>query len=161
MKYMVGSEKSSASSTWFFHITSSSKYESCPLVRWVWPPPSNSGKWRFIGIPDPKNVTKCNNPGGHWNPGRGATPNLYDLYGGDLGSPPIFVLFSPGGNSIWRAYFYQNGTMEKYSPFELVNTWKSRAWFQNSTLTPYQYFQRSNIWNYEEKDESLEIVDYN
>ncbi len=37
---------------------------------WVWPPPSNSGKWRFIGIP----YWKCNNPGGHcyWE---GATPN--------------------------------------------------------------------------------------
>ncbi len=23
---------------------------------WVVPPPSNSGKWRFIGIPDPKNI---------------------------------------------------------------------------------------------------------
>ena len=22
-----------------------------PCISWVWPPPSNSGKWRFIGIP--------------------------------------------------------------------------------------------------------------
>ncbi len=26
------------------------------VIRWVWPPPSNNGKWRFVGIPDPKNV---------------------------------------------------------------------------------------------------------
>ena len=25
-------------------------------IHWVVPPPSNCGKWRFIGIPDPKNV---------------------------------------------------------------------------------------------------------
>ena len=25
-------------------------------IYWVVPPPSNCGKWRFIGIPDPKNV---------------------------------------------------------------------------------------------------------
>ena len=24
---------------------------------WIWPPPCNSGKWRLIGIPDPKHVT--------------------------------------------------------------------------------------------------------
>ncbi len=29
-------------------------------------------------MPDPKNVS-CH-PGGHWNPGRGATPNLYNVF---------------------------------------------------------------------------------
>ena len=38
-------------------------------ISWIWPPPCNSGKWRFIGIPDPKNDS--GHPGGHWNPGRG------------------------------------------------------------------------------------------
>ncbi len=40
------------------------------FISWMWPPPSNSGKWRFIGIP----YWNCNNPGGHcyWE---GATCN--------------------------------------------------------------------------------------
>ena len=36
-------------------------------ITWIYPPPSNSGKWRFIGIPS----KKCNNPGDYWHPGWG------------------------------------------------------------------------------------------
>ena len=41
-------------------------------ISWIYPPPSNSGKWWFIGIP----YWKCNNPGGdcYWEGGR---PNVY------------------------------------------------------------------------------------
>ena len=41
-------------------------------IHWVWPPHSNSGKLRFLGIP----YSKCDNAGGHcyWE---GATPNIY------------------------------------------------------------------------------------
>ncbi len=40
-------------------------------IGWIWPPHSNSGEWRFIGIP----YYKCNNPGGHCYC-EGATPNV-------------------------------------------------------------------------------------
>ena len=38
------------------------------VITWVVPPPSNCGKWRFIGIP----YQKCNNPGGdcYWEGGQ-------------------------------------------------------------------------------------------
>ncbi len=46
-------------------------------VRWVWPPPRNSGKWRFILGSSTEHVS--NIPGG-WNPERlGATPNIYSI----------------------------------------------------------------------------------
>ncbi len=50
-------------------------------IHWMWPPPSNSGKWRFIGIP----YWNCNNPGGHcyWE---GATCKVYIPYMDQMGT---------------------------------------------------------------------------
>ena len=41
------------------------------VIGWIWPPHSNSGESRFIGIP----YYKCNNHGGHCYC-EGATPKL-------------------------------------------------------------------------------------
>ena len=47
-----------------------------PVINWVWPLPSNSGKYRFrFGFPTKKG--SCH-PGGHWHPGKGPYPS-YEL----------------------------------------------------------------------------------
>ncbi len=56
---MIQFDKHIFQMVWFNHY----------LIPWVYPPPSNSGKWRFSsGSPILKMV---HNPGGDWHPGRG------------------------------------------------------------------------------------------
>ena len=38
------------------------------IISWIYPPPSNSGKWRFIVYRDSL-LEMFHNPGGDWNPG--------------------------------------------------------------------------------------------
>ena len=65
-------------SLWMKHQVSQKRHEfywNLIVIRWVVPPPSNCGKWRFIGIP----YYKCNNPGGDccWE---GGQPKWYVSY---------------------------------------------------------------------------------
>ena len=50
--------------------------EDSIVIGWVVPPPSNCGKWRFIGIPLLKT---WNHPGGDWHPGRVDNPSYRSM----------------------------------------------------------------------------------
>ena len=57
-------------STWIFAWwCAARRFWNCwdTRILWIVPPPSNSGKWRLIGIPYQK-ISK--DPGGDWNPGQ-------------------------------------------------------------------------------------------
>ena len=68
------------------------------VMIWAWPPPSNSGKWRFIGIP----YWKCNNPGGHCFC-EGATSKLWCCSCG----LNIFVLLRKRMIWMYKALFFR------------------------------------------------------
>ena len=112
---------------------------------WIYSPTSNSGKWRFIGIP----YWKCDNPGGDCHPGWEVDLNDVELTRSLLGRGfKYFCIFTPiwGRWTHFDHYFFrwvgsstnQFALETRLLPFAAtarhMGSWQSLVWINVATL---------------------------